>query len=348
MAHRQCIRLSRHNMFFLVMIASILTILRIIEFKQPDNYHIMNVISSNDDNTALLKTKQSLVITGMIKDGEPNILGTLVQIEKFACHFEEIDIVILENNSKDKTREQLNVWSSRPIHCDYIQIHLANQNKTYNSRKHIIHFDASNDPALLIHDKEDKFVFYRNIIIHYVTHELLDEKRNILHNDTFVYDYWMMVDFDIQGIDQSRIFNEFLVASHGHLNVDVFCVNGITWTGRYRDTFATVFDNYKWCYNYDNDFNCSQIIQNKRFTKVKSCFGGLTIYKFKIIQKTKCKYHTLKHLKDKAINAYLWYEKQDTEIKKRDSLCEHISFHFCLHNNYEKYYKKNLVMVISR
>lgn len=55
-----------------------------------------------------------------------------------------------------------------------------------------------------------------------------------------MYDSWMMIDFDIQGIEQFRIFQEFSIASV-MLNVDVFCVNGMEWTGRYRDSFATVF-----------------------------------------------------------------------------------------------------------
>ena len=85
----------------------------------------------------------------------------------------------------------------------------------------------------------------------------------------FLYDYWMVVDFDIQSIEQMKLFNEFSIASQ-LLNVDVFCVNGMEWNGRYRDSFATVFYDGQWC--YDDGLQCHQIIQKNRFTQVWGIF----------------------------------------------------------------------------
>ena len=216
------------------------------ELLKTNKYDNMELIRSIND----VISKQTVVCTGMVKDGEPDLLGTLVQIEKLACHWNDYDIVILTNNNQDNTSMLLDIWSKRPIHCDEKQMNFANREQSFYSKKHIIDYNDTNLPKDL--SREDRYVYYRNHILDYVTQTLLIEKQKQLNNDKFMYDSWMMIDFDIQGIEQFRIFQEFSIASV-MLNVDVFCVNGMEWTGRYRDSFATVFYGvllYYGCYKH--------------------------------------------------------------------------------------------------
>ena len=290
-----------------------------------------------------------------MQSGEPDLLGALIQIEKLACHWHDYDILILTNNNQDNTTKLLDIWRKRPIHCDEKQMHLANMKESFHSKKYIINYNDSSLPKGL--SREDRFVFYRNYILDYVTLTLLNEKSKQLNNDKFEYDSWMMIDFDIQGLEQFRIFQEFSIASV-MLNVDVFCVNGMEWTGRYRDTFATVFHGLfcvvyvcidikcmneyldgQWC--YEDGFQCSEIIQENRFTQVRSCFGGLSIYRFDSIMQSKCRYHTRGELKNNAKITHEWFNRQNPKFI---DLCEHIAFHDCLYSQYDE----NLTFIISR
>lgn len=277
-------------------------------------------------------SKQSIVVTGMIKDGEVMILGTLLQIEKLICQFDDVDIVIFENNSQDNTSFLLDVWKWRPIHCDRENMLKAQRGVTgvngVNVRKHILH--PEDDPAPTHLTREDRFVYYRNYIMDYVKNTLLPWKRKFINDSHFEYDYWMMIDLDLQGIAEAKIFEEFSIASQ-MLNVDVMCVNGMDWAGQYRDSFATVFDDGKWC--YEDHVQCHDVIQYNRFTKVRSCFGGLAIYKFRQISESQCRYHTRDTLPEKSPHTWQWFETK----KEWEDICEHIAFHDCLAANVEDF-----------
>ena len=86
---------------------------------------------------------------------------------------------------------------------------------------------------------------------------------------------------------------------------------------------------------------CSQIIQTNRFTQVRSCFGGLSIYKFPAIKYAECRYHTRAELKDNAKITHEWFKKQNP---KWEDLCEHIAFNDCLYTKFNE----NLTLIISR
>lgn len=123
------------------------------------------------DNLELIKSindivsSQTVVITGMVKDGEPDLLGTLVAIEKLACHWADYDILILTNNNQDNTTLLLDVWSKRPLHCDQKQMDLANKRQPFHTKKYIIGYNDTNLPKDL--SREDRYVYYRNYILDY-------------------------------------------------------------------------------------------------------------------------------------------------------------------------------------
>ena len=265
-------------------------------------------------------SSKSVIFTGMVKDGETHLLGLLLQIEKLACHFKAAEIIIMENGSRDRTLNLLRVWEKRPIHCN----EQLKDNKDIETHKHIIHYDDENDPAPKNLNRMDRFVYYRNIQLDYVS-QLIETDQRMNKPD-----YLILIDYDIQAIDQAKIFEEFIVSSQLY-NQNIFCVCGMEYSGRFRDTFATVFKSDDWwCHN--DHAQCHQRLQSQRFTKMRSCFGGLAFYRYDDIVKSKCKYQITSDLANKSKRTFKWFEKQQF-----GEICEHIAFHDCLIDNIDDY-----------
>ena len=102
-----------------------------------------------------------------------------------------------------------------------------------------------------------------------------------------------MIDMDVYSIDVRTLLNELYYMPS---NIDGLCIDGMDWMGYTRDTFATVKTNGGWLhYGHDALVNNTKYIYNNqhamhqrtkvpdhinnRFEEVKSCFGGVMIYK---------------------------------------------------------------------
>src|SRR5207253_156664 len=60
-----------------------------------------------------LASQQKVLITGLIRDGEHNIEYIKKRMEAVGKCFSDYRIIIVENNSKDLTREKLLEWSDK-------------------------------------------------------------------------------------------------------------------------------------------------------------------------------------------------------------------------------------------
>ena len=80
-------------------------------------------------------------------------------------------------------------------------------------------------------------------------------------------DYLLVVDFDIQSIETDRLYTEFAFATR-HLQPNVFCVNGVEYSGRYRDNFATVFADGEWCFDGGAGAKCHCKLQKERLMRL--------------------------------------------------------------------------------
>merc|ERR1712228_880285 len=131
----------------------------------------------------------------------------------------------------------------------------------------------------------ERFVIYRN--------NLLDLTKNISKEFGINFDYVLMIDMDVYSIDVRTLMNELFYVDD---DIDGICIDGIDWMGYTRDTFATVKTNGGWLhYGHDALVNDTRYIYNNqhamqqrtkfpnheenRYEKVKSCFGGIAIYK---------------------------------------------------------------------
>ena len=131
----------------------------------------------------------------------------------------------------------------------------------------------------------ERFVIYRNM--------LLNKTMNLSEEMGINFDYVLVIDMDIYSIDIRTFMNELYFMPH---NIDGLCIDGIDWMGYTRDTFATVKINGGWVhyghdtlvnntkYIYDNKHAMEQRTkipdhENNRFEEVKSCFGGVMVYR---------------------------------------------------------------------
>jgi glycosyltransferase involved in cell wall biosynthesis len=232
----------------------------------------------------LMKTSR-IIFVGISRDNGDDVNTVLTYIKITASYFLDYRIIIFENDSKDNTLQTLERF-------------------------------RANDPKLVIISKSFKNVRRR------ASMKFLGDARNFYINemrkpeyDTF--DYVMMVELDLSyGWDVRSVIEPF---SKVH-RWDVSCANGIS------DSYFEMYDKFAFRRDKDNrtdvvlgqndfsnliDYWEGYLPSKKFFFKptedilpVKSCFGGLVLYKKKIIGD--CVYDSIK------------------------SDCEHVLFHECI------------------
>lgn len=65
--------------------------------------------------------KKSMVVIGMVRDSEKDIIATLQQLDEISCLFDQIVYIFYESNSKDNTPYVLEDWNVMYLdgkHCD--------------------------------------------------------------------------------------------------------------------------------------------------------------------------------------------------------------------------------------
>lgn len=205
-----------------------------------------------------LKTKK-VVICGLARDIEDKIIKNIPMIEKIGSYFKDYKILIVENDSNDKTREVCLNWVQNNnkvcvLGCGYNQrVCNLNLQKTIN---HEI------NPSRI-----DKMVYLRNIYLNEIKKD---------HYNSF--DYLLVLDLDmIYKFNLDSFFNLGYNLKQNQ-EIDAIGANGL-FMGFYYDTYAFKLDEKK-----DNKFihNLKFIIPyfiTKDLIQVKSCFGGMMLYK---------------------------------------------------------------------
>merc|ERR1719203_956726 len=66
-------------------------------------------------------TEKTMVVIGMVRDSEKDIIATLQQLDEISCIFDQIVFIFYESNSKDNTPYVLEDWNIMYLdgsHCD--------------------------------------------------------------------------------------------------------------------------------------------------------------------------------------------------------------------------------------
>ena len=216
-------------------------------------------------------SKKKVVIAGMVRDVAKRLPEIKKKVERIAKVFKDYKILIVENDSKDGTREALLEWaSSNPnviiLGCGYnspdeCNIKIASQKTEGHGvdRRRI-----------------EKMVYLRNIY--------LDEiKAN--YSD---YDYSIFWDMDMIGsVYLDGIYNT-LGYMKDHPDVDVACANGIYRWGPltlFYDTYALLHKGEGFHIDHKTIHDIRKGLWEMKYDRgedpveVDSCFSGFAIYR---------------------------------------------------------------------
>ena len=249
-----------------------------------------------------LKTKK-VSFCGLIRDGEERLPHVISKVEKIAKYFKDWEVLIVENDSKDNTRRMLLDWSNKTKKVSVLGCGGINLPECKLNMKPTIEHDISDY-------RITKMATLRNIY--------LDELRK--RDDIDLVIVW---DFDlISEIDEKGLFETAYKLSTNN-EINAVCANGIIkhdalpfMTGEtikkeigvplyfYYDTYAyrEIGDKMDLLKNkgfYDFIYSNPDKCDDNKIKKVRTCFGGFTIYKKDALLKSK--YGTYKDANDKAI-----------------------------------------------
>lgn len=199
----------------------------------------------------------SVTIVGTAKNIEKYLPNTLKKLEMIARLFNEHQIIIYENDSKDNTLNFLQEWKNNS--GDEYKIKIISERNIVGKRTHVLSYA-------------------RNVLL-----------KEALKNN---HEYLIVIDLDdvISDLDEKGILSSFDynnkidwagIGGNQNIYYDI-------WALRTKDDWLK----FDWmdCYNETNDYdNCcisrhKEIDPNEDIIEVDSCFGGVMIYKTKYLQ----------------------------------------------------------------
>ena len=238
--------------------------------------------------------KKKIIVAGLIYNAESQISYLKEWFESLKSLCQECHIVIVENNSVDRTREFCQIWrdsDAKHVHlvCDSVQ---CDQEWMEN-----LQYDKSPFSRRI-----RKMSFLRNKYIEYISRFFSD------------MDYIFVMDFDLRGtLFWDGIFHS-IHKMNTNLAINAIACNGIVnGTFLYYDSFAYAKDKseLRWNNTMDKQSHDNDVLKyvSKKYKEtmnldiVKSAFGGFCIYRF-----------------SNLINKYYGYEEEKFT-------CEHCILH---------------------
>mmetsp|Transcript_48520 Transcript_48520/g.97622 ORF Transcript_48520/g.97622 Transcript_48520/m.97622 type:complete len:423 (+) Transcript_48520:46-1314(+) len=282
---------------------------------------------------------QGVIMGGLIRDIGGSTRRLFSSLHSVGSAFGRYHIVIIENDSKDKTREGLRrECSGAQVTCD-----ADSSNQCSFREKHsgvgvggcctceLLHLPDMGDTVQTT--SMGIFVGSRIVRLTKVRNMLLLKIREVARRGPSVgvdFDYVLLFDGDMFTAD-SRGFNpatfHAMLGLEARYHYDVICGNQIVGDGMYRDVFGLRFNSFDegpvdpagmapgdklW-------FSGSEIVP------VKSCFSGLALYTAKALLGE----YTL--FTGNSVSA--WVEAPCAYEYENEETCEHVALHKCLARN---------------
>lgn len=290
---------------------------RKVNFHTNDNQYIMDSLSCPKINQTRIQygrkhlSESRVIICGLIRDRQSHIKRLQEQLLLITKYFADYAIVIVENDSKDGTREELIQWAKNDSHIHIIGC----DNQTNSIHSCNLSLAATQIQFLPDTKRIEKMVRLRNIYLNYIdNHSILNQ-----------YDYVIVEDLDLTSYTYlNGLFSTGFYLNHDQ-TIDAICSNGIFYNQIFGNliSYETYFDPYahkdqqnqNWSMTYNDlwssffrKYSCE-----KNLIHVQSCFSGRTIYRYRSI-------------KGKRYQTYLDHNNQ--------SICEHVGFHDTLNKMY--------------
>jgi len=212
------------------------------------------------------------VIASMVRDVIHEVPRMKEKVERLGKRFNDYVFLIVENDSKDGTREALLEWAKENprvvilgcgVNVDHCKLNFAKTDGHNIDRRRI-----------------EKMSILRNIYLDYIRE----------HFST--WNYAIFWDLDALG----SVYHDGIATSFAYLqdqpSIDVMCANGIYESGPvnfYYDTYAHVDANDTFDIESKEQMDYYKRLWSARYTRgdplvdVKSCFSGFTIYRISAV-----------------------------------------------------------------
>lgn len=261
--------------------------------------------------------EKSVLIAALARDCNKSVLRNIPKIEKLRKEFKESHVVIIENDSKDGTKETLKRWEKESmgveaIMNDYGTVTIPEQSK------------GIKNPGTSMH-RISKMAKYRNIYMDYA------------RNADFNIDYLIVIDIDIEDFSVEGIIDSINNAPNDWGGL---FANGIKYYNKFLfvfyDTFA--FIPYKSKYidltineNITHAHKMTNKVKYNSYIKCLSAFGGIGIYKWDIISD-------------------LYYKAdKNNRSKVNETICEHIPFNIeIINKGYMNYISSRMKVIYGK
>lgn len=247
---------------------------------------------------------KSIVIAALARDCANSIIKNKIIIEELRGFFKESHVVIIENDSKDNTKQVLKDYA-----CKFSNVHILS--KDFNN-KFPFNYCGKAKYSGMSTQRIARMIYVRNILLNYI-------------KENFSSDYILFIDIDIQWFSPYGIINAIKNApdnwgalfANGHYNITCGKITK-AWPLQY-DVYAylekgrtmqsvTISENSP----LKRIFIAKKInddINSNKYLEVTSAFGGIGIYKAEAISQISYE-----------INAPGEWNKSNM------CLCEHIGF----------------------
>jgi hypothetical protein len=227
--------------------------------------------STEVDSGRKLMKKKKIVVAGLVYNAEKLVPGLEKWFNDLQKLCKECHIVIVENNSKDNTREKLKLWKKRSPK----KVHLVCEESECKSFEYI-------DPTLLKSGHKsriEKMSYLRNMYVKYIRKNFKD------------IDYVFVMDFDLDGmLYWDGVFHS-LFKFYINPDIEMIACNGVVnGSFSYYDTFAYAKDKneIRWSSPFDKATHDQDVLQNisrhyqenLEMDRVSSAFGGFSMYVF--------------------------------------------------------------------
>jgi len=233
----------------------------------PDMFGVDNSTDITFQGKAIA-SKSKVVITGLVRNVEQRIPLIKLRCEALGKLFNDYRVVIVENDSTDKSRELLLEWVEQNSKVVILGCGVNASECKLKIQKTVNHEHSS--PRI------QKMVHLRNLALDYI----LENYPN--------YDYTVVYDLDIVG----TVYSDGVWNTLGWMrlfNAGVMCANGISPASLFRTSY---YDTYPLKmigkeHLPEEIYSSFNFKFNENPTQVTSCFGGFAIYANKSLQGSK-------------------------------------------------------------
>lgn len=263
---------------------------------------------------------KNIVIAALARDCEDSLRTNIPLIERLRAQFSWSQVVVVENDSIDGTKELLNSWKINSQNVTIISNDYGT--KTIPDRSDLI------QNPMTSYQRIEKMVFYRNLYLDYI--------REVKHPIDLV----IIIDIDVIEISLAGLID--VINAIDHKTGAVFS-NGMSvmqtpfgLSEIYYDTFAV------WEYPASDEFSYSDESLNRTFKSINknikkspmyrviSAFGGVGIYNYQAI-------------KD------LRYQTVLNPLNQQEAICEHIPFNrVIIEQGFNNYIARDFRVIYER